>query len=435
MKNFLKLLLFNQNYNFIYFKNYSVRKNIFNFLMSKSKNKFLEPKIKGGNIHSKILKLREIVYKLISILYIPPGLILYFFNFKFACVNPSSIGTYSEEIEAILVDNIQNKKKLILLEPNSYSANRYFIDIIFKNFFLKITSNFYCIILTPFTYLNFLRVDAYDKVDKVYFQKQYYYLDNNLKNKLKFDHDILFEKRYLSANKDIFNFRKLKETNKDVLNEIYYKKVCFLHIRFEKKIELRNGEFKNYLETINYLIKNGFDVVFFSEFNPKLKIKGFHHFDLKIDENKKKQIYYLIKSEIYLGQISGPFFLANFLEKKMIITDLVIFNHLLYSENFVVITKNYLKNGTQLNLKNIFNEKLECVWDTKILKLNNIESLNNSSDEILEATKELLNGENKKNEVNMERYFKENNIEIKYSNFSILRGLSNYYLKNNKLME
>ena len=48
--------------------------------------------------------------------------------------------------------------------------------------------------------------------------------------------------------------------------------------------------------------------MFFSEFNPKLNIKGFHYFDLKINENKKKQIYYLIKSDIYLGQISGPFF-------------------------------------------------------------------------------------------------------------------------------
>ena len=267
--------------------------------------------IKGGNIHSKILNFREIIYKLISILYIPPGLVLYFLNFKFACVNPSSIGTYSEEIEAILIDNIQNKKKIILLEANSYSANQYFIDIIFKNFFIKITSNFYCVILTPFTYLDFLRVDAYDKVNKIYFQRQYYYLDEELKSKFKFDHDILFEKRYLSASKDAFNFRKLKETNKDVLDEIYYKKVCFLHIRFEKNIELRNSEFKNYEETINYLIENGFDVVFFSEFNPKLNLKGFHYFDLKINENKKKQIYYLIKSDIYLGQISGPFFFSK----------------------------------------------------------------------------------------------------------------------------
>ena len=118
----------------------------------------------------------------------------------------------------------------------------------------------------------------------------------------------------------------------------------------------------------------------------------------------------------------------------MIITDLVIFNHLLYSKNFVVITKKYLKNGIQLNLKDIYNEKLECVWDNKILKLNNIEFLNNSSDEILEASKELLNKENVKNEIDIQKYYKENGIKLKHSNFSILRGLSNYFLKNNKLI-
>ena len=119
----------------------------------------------------------------------------------------------------------------------------------------------------------------------------------------------------------------------------------------------------------------------------------------------------------------------------MIITDLVIFNHLLYSKDFVVITKKYFKNDIQLNLKNIYNEKLECVWDTKILKLNNIEFLNNSSDEILEASKELLNKENVKNEIDIQRYFEENSIKLKYSNFSILRGLSNYFLKKNKFID
>ena len=119
----------------------------------------------------------------------------------------------------------------------------------------------------------------------------------------------------------------------------------------------------------------------------------------------------------------------------MIITDLVIFNHLLYSKDFVVITKKYFKNDIQLNLKNIYNEKLECVWDTKILKLNNIEFLNNSSDEILEASKELLNKENVKNEIDIQRYFEENSIKLKYSNFSIFRIFSNYFLKKNKFID
>ncbi len=434
MKDFFKLLLFNQNYNFTYFKNYSVRKNIFKVLTSKTKDKILEPKIKGENIHSKILNLREVIYKLISILYIPPGLVLYFLNFKFACVNPSSIGTFSEEIEAILVDNIKNKKKLILLEPKSYSANQFFVDIIFKNYFIKITSNIYCIVLTPFTYLNFLQVDAYDKIKEIYFQRQYYYLDDKIKNKIKFDHNILFEKRCLTAKNDFFEYGKLKQSYKDILDQINLKKICFLHIRNEQNLNLRNGEFKNYLETITYLINQGFDVVFFSKFNPNLNLKRFHFFDLNKNQNKKKQIYYLIKSEIYLGQVSGPFFLANFLKKKMIITDLVIFNHLLYSKDFVVITKKYFKNEKQLNLKNIFEEKIECVWDEEILKSKKINFINNSSDEILEASKELLANEGVKNYDRILNYFDKEKINFQYNRSTILRGISNYYISKNKLI-
>ena len=435
MKDFFKLLLFNQNYNFTYFKNYSVRKNIFKILTSETKEKILEPKIKGENIHSKILNLREVVYKLISILYIPPGLVLYFLNFKFACVNPSSIGTYSEEIEAILVDNFKNNKKLILLEPKSFSANQFFVDIFFKNYFIKITSNIYCIFLTPFTYLNFLRIDAYYKINKIYFQRQYYYADNKIKNEIKFDHNILFEKRSASERNNFFEFEKLKDLYKNDLDQINLKKICFLHIRNEQKLRLRNSEFKNYLETIGYLINQGFNVVFFSKFNPNLNLKGFHFFDLNKNHNKKKQIFYLIKSEIYLGQISGPFFLANFLKKKMIITDLVIFNHLLYSENFVVVMKKYSKNEKQLSLKNIFEEKVECVWESEILESKNISFMNNSSDEILEATKEMIDDKITQNKNKILEYLSCNKINIQHSNFLILRNLSSYYIKKNKFID
>ena len=185
-------------------------------------------------------------------------------------------------------------------------------------------------IFNSFYIFKFLRVDAYDKINKIYFQRQYYYADNKIKNEIKFDHNILFEKRSSSEINNFFEFEKLKDLHKNALDQINLKKICFLHIRNEQKLRLRNSEFKNYLETIGYLINQGFNVVFFSKFNPNLNLKGFHFFDLNKNNNKKKQIYYLIKSEIYLGQISGPFFLANFLKKKMIITDLVIFNHIIF---------------------------------------------------------------------------------------------------------
>ena len=70
----------------------------------------------------------------------------------------------------------------------------------------------------------------------------------------------------------------------------------------------------------------------------------------------------------------------------------------------------------------------------KILKLNNIECLNNSITKFY-ATKELIIKKNVENQFDIERYFKEHSIKLKHPSFSILRGLSNYFLKNNKLIE
>ena len=119
----------------------------------------------------------------------------------------------------------------------------------------------------------------------------------------------------------------------------------------------------------------------------------------------------------------------------MIITDLVIFNHLLYSENFVVVTKKYSKNEKQLSLKKIFEDKVECIWESEILESKNINFMNNSSDEILEATKEMIDDKITQNKNKILEYLSYNKINIQHSNFSILRNLSTYYIKKNKFID
>ena len=43
----------------------------------------------------------------------------------------------------------------------------------------------------------------------------------------------------------------------------HIKKKCYLHIRDEQNIPLRNSNIKNYLEAINLLIKNNFEIYYF----------------------------------------------------------------------------------------------------------------------------------------------------------------------------
>ncbi len=418
MRTYLKFLIFKSRDIFFHGKNFSVRKKWVDYLKVKNylQNKF-----------SLLVFFREIFFKILSYIYLLPGLVLFLLKFRFVCTNPFSIGSYSEELETILINNRTVKYKLILLEPESYSANKYMVNIFFEGKFKRVTSDLKCILYLPFTYLNFLKVDAYESINKIYFQKQFFYLNDKDKKKILFNHEILFKNRLISGKTDHLKLKNLNKINNNS------NKICFLHIRLEKNLQLRNATFSNFIESIKYLISQNFEVYFFNESDPKFKFPGFHFFDLNIDVNKKKQLEILMQSEIYLGQISGPFHLANFLNKKLIITDLVIFNHLLYAKDCSLITKKYFKNEKIISLKEIFDNNFQCIWDNKILYENNIYVQNNTSDEILAVTKESLGGE-KINSKDILSLLSKNGIKFNYYNHSILKYLSKYFLEKNNLI-
>ena len=130
------------------------------------------------------------------------------------------------------------------------------------------------------------------------FQKQYYYKNNN-KNYY-FDHELLFSGRLSAKKKNIH--LNLLDNKKD-----HIKKKCYLHIRDEQNIPLRNSNIKNYLEAINLLIKNNFEIYYFSYKDPGIKLKEFKFFNLKLDENKKYQIKLAPVIDLYLGKLVDHF--------------------------------------------------------------------------------------------------------------------------------
>ena len=77
----------------------------------------------------------------------------------------------------------------------------------------------------------------------------------------------------------------------------------------------------------------------------------------------------------------------------MLITDCVIFNHLLETKNYSVLFKKNIKikKGDYLNYKDIFKNNLQCIWDEKILQSLEINYEDNNEEEIYNALIELLN--------------------------------------------
>ena len=120
MKSFIYLLIFYQDTGFISNGNFYVKSNFKNLIIILFSNKI--------NKFEKILCLRNIIFKILSYLYIPIGLILKLQKFKIYATTSNSIGSYFEQLEIAIVKN----QKIIIISPSSWCVNPYIEDTFFK---------------------------------------------------------------------------------------------------------------------------------------------------------------------------------------------------------------------------------------------------------------------------------------------------------------
>ena len=91
----------------------------------------------------------------------------------------------------------------------------------------------------------------------------------------------------------------------------------------------------------------------------------------------------------------------------------------------------FYKNKKILNIKKIFENNLECVWDNEIFKKNKVKLIENSNEEIFKATYELLN--KKVRSKYIISYLRKNKIYFKNYNFALIRFLSQNFAKKNNI--
>ena len=421
MKSFIYLLIFYQDTGFISNGNFYVKSNFKNLIIILFSNKI--------NKFEKILCLRNIIFKILSYLYIPIGLILKITKFKIYATTSNSIGSYFEQLEIAIVKN----QKIIIISPSSWCVNPYIEDTFFKKKFIFIKNNLICFLLIPLTFLKFLRLSFFDDKKNYINQKQYF--QNSTKNELQFEHEIIFNYS-CQKNKEILRESEIDE--KEILSFLnsktninLNKKLCIIHLRDEKNDRIRNTEIKNYIDGVRYLVQNNFEVLIFSNQKTDFDNESVKYFRIN-EENKKIQVYSLILCDIYLGTISGPFHIAKYLNKDLIITDSVIFNHYIHHNNFNIIYKKFFRNNKIMTFKEIFQNNLECIWDIKILEKKDIEIKNNSKDEILNSIIE-LNESKKINTINLNNLKKIKNEKriIKNTKYLMMRNTSKYFLNKN----
>ena len=85
-------------------------------------------------------------------------------------------------------------------------------------------------------------------------------------------------------------------------------------------------------------------------------------------KNLELQIKSYIAADLFIGSLSGPGILAKALNKKSVIINSIIWNYLIFYDDVNVVFKKIYKNKKILNIKKIFQNNLECIWDNNLLK-------------------------------------------------------------------
>ena len=228
-------------------------------------------------------------------------------------------------------------------------------------------------------------------------------------------------KDFLLVNKTRVNFSKSeKDLIKNFLNNIGIKKnnswVC-VHNRdplylndqtknsnFKGSFQLDNWNYHNYrdfninsmISTCNYFLsKNYFVVRVGKKSNEKLDIQHPNFIDYPFIKNQKEllELYLLANCKLFIGSTSGPSSVAHMHKRSLLITnytELGLLNLMRHNSQLITLKLFFdQKTNTILSLDEIFIRKLDIIGVSQDLKKLNIKLINNSPDEILNASKEL----------------------------------------------
>ena len=184
-------------------------KNLFFYIFSNNFKK---------NKYSMAMYFIVVFYKIISIFYIPVGLLFYLFNFRIAITDCKSFGAFIEEVENIY--KLKKNKKLIIFAPHIINSNVY-LKCLFKKkdiFFLE--SNILFLLITPCSYLNFLSINPYMMSTK----KKHFFLRQKTKKNLNYDNIVnvyeFFNSQLFKGKKAKFEVKLKKNEIKEILNKL-----------------------------------------------------------------------------------------------------------------------------------------------------------------------------------------------------------------------
>jgi len=379
----------------------------------------------------------KVFIDLLKILYSPLILIIYFSKYRFIQLDHSQIGTLCLHINAMSKYHYLKNHKPIICLPSS--VDKFFIIGVFKN--LKIIDNtFVNILLLPLIHCDLISCPPY--ITDYFTNSKLEKIGNNFITQILKD----YEKK---INKNLF---ELNEEYEDKMHKYFFEnfknidleKIIILHARDHNYFAtsyIRCADIKNYIPSINYILEKGYSVIRLTNNKTQnLKIKGkYLELNTDISKNRHLQYYLISKCKGFLGCSSGANAIGNIFDVPNLSVNLFYLSTYSIKHNDVYIFKK-IKNskGVYMNYKDLFSERF---FETFGLSIHNLEKakikvIENTSDEILEATKEFIyinQDHSIKKFSNLQKNFKDSIPKTSDYSFSEAR-ISNYFIeKHSKL--
>ena len=213
--------------------------------------------------------------------------------------------------------------------------------------------------------------------------------------------------------------------------------------RSESYISVRNSNIKNQMMSMNFVIDNNYKAVRVGRDKiNKFEINNKNFFDYTFADQQSDflDLFIISKAKFMVCGNTGVNEIATIMRIPRLIVDFSNFNFLYnFNEAFtpIILPKKLFSKSLKryLNFKEIFEKKL---FDVNIISEipNDIQLIDNSEDEILEATKEMKELVENKLDLNTER-IKQGNFWNLYAKFyGVKEGMiisPNFFKKNNKL--
>ena len=360
--------------------------------------------------------IKHIFFYIYNIIFFPIVILIYFSNLKFIHISSWQIGSYVHQLDTIVKANKLNKKfKLILLCPNFICSNS-FVSKLYSKEIICLNNIFTYIFFLPFLHNPLISVVPWSFETQ---NKKSIFNEIHASYLKKFKNEVL----KLDIDKLKKNFKKKK-----------YKKTICIHLRdefYENSNTDRNVKIESLKKTINYLLKKKFKIIrFINSRSKKLNLKNKNYSENLIlsDNDKLNQFLIMNASKLVIGSQSGVLNYNLILKTPFLLTNAIPMNNIMViKKKDMYIFKKFKKKKKFLNIREIIDKNYH-INPEKILR--NIKIIDNSEDEILNATKEIL--KIKKFKINNKLKKKYNSSIKKIGAFYTNAKLSNYFLLKNK---